>query len=106
VAVFCELGLHFLVHTVGQGGHKVKLALAAVGVALGGGGTQRPRIVPEGAVRFQRDGVVRVDGAAAAAGAGGVAALHRKAVLAAPDNGIVIVSAAGQTHKIVDRHGS
>ena len=73
--------------------------------ALGKGRAQRPGVVLQRGVGLQRVGGVAPDRGAAGACAGGVAALHRKAVLAAPDDGAVIVAAAGQPHKIIHRHG-
>src|SRR5699024_904842 len=105
VAVGGQLCLHGLVHAVRQGGDNVKLALPAVGVALGGGGAQSAGVVAQAAVRLQRDGIVGVDGGPAAAGAAGVAPLHRKALLHPPDDGAVIVAAAGKPHKVIHRHG-
>ena len=55
-------------------------------------------------VGFQRVGVIAPNRGAARAGAGRIAALHGKAVLAAPDRCVIVVSAAGQPHKVVNGH--
>ena len=106
VTVLGKLGLLFLAaDAVRQGCDEIELAVAALHVtACGEGGAERPGVVLQVGTGLQRVGVVAPDGGAARPGAGGIAALHGKAVLAAPDACVIVVSAAGQPYKIVDSH--
>ena len=85
-------------HTVRQGGHEIKLAVAAGRIAARRKrSAERPGVVLEGPRQPPAGRVIAPDRGAARACAGRIAALRQKAVLAAPDRCVIVVSAAGPT---------